>query len=249
MAEGSLIRRARRLVAISAFAPPIVFDIYYACWAVVDDRFGSEDLLMVGGVTLLLWLFGLWPFLATRKAPNSWPSVATPGVLMTLMMFSQFAADSRGSAGTASVIATMIVGAAVASLSLNARRMVLDDLSPDVVESDLTITFKPRRGSKAILVVGPEAIAVAEDSQRPDRFHTAASYDEISTVTTWTEVEDTEWKLPGDEEERTVSMPAGELLSIDIPAGQLVVAVHDTAKVKRFVEARLALRQVGVEEQ
>jgi hypothetical protein len=241
MAQGSRVRRARRLVTFSAFAPPLLVDIHFVWWEVAGDGLGSDELLMVGGVTLLLWLLGLWPFLATRRTPNSWTSVALPGGLLTLLMFSQLGIDSRGSMGTLTAIATMITVAAVSFLlPYHARKTVLTDLSPDVVDSDLTITFKPRRGSSAILVVAPEGVGVAEDSQSPDRFHVEVPFDELTAVTTWTEVENTEWTLPGDEE-RTMSMPAGDLLGFDTPDGQLVVAVHDTAGAKRFVEARAAL--------
>lgn len=199
MTEGVTVRRARRLVVASAFAPPIVFDTYFVGWAVAEDQFGSDELLMIGGVTLLLLLVASWLYLTTRKTPNSWSSVAIPGVLMTLMMFSQFGADSRGNAGTLSVVATMIVGVAVASLPLWARSMVLTDPSPEIVESDLTIRF------------------------------------------TWTEAENTEWTIPDGDVERTVTMPAGKLLGISVPGGQLVVAMDETTEAKQFIEARAAL--------
>jgi hypothetical protein len=246
VAQVSTLRRARRLVTFATFAPPVLFDLYFVPWSISEGTFEYDGLFVSGGLTLGLWLLGLWPFLGSRKSPNAWSSVGFPGLFLLLILF----ADLQGSkyqdwetSHYVSAVATVLVVAAVISLlPLLAKKMVFADLSsPEIIESDLVFTFKPLRGSTAILTVGLDGVAVSEDTRRDDAFHARAALSDVSTVTTWTEVEDTEWEIPGDEEERTLSLPAGELLGVSYDDSQLVVAIRDPDKAKRFIEARVAL--------
>jgi hypothetical protein len=198
-------------------------------------------MLLVGGATIVLLLLGLWVLFSTRKAVRRWRNVAFPGLVVILAFAWQISFDGEAILYSVTAVVTALVVAAVSFLlPLNARKIVLADLSSEVVESDLTLTFAPRNGS-ALLEVGPDSVGVSKDTPSDDRFYLTVALSDVSAVTAWTEVKDTTWAIPNDEDERTVSLPAGDLLGISVPVGQLVVAVEDTAKVRRFLEARVAL--------
>lgn len=248
MAGNSTIRRARNLVALGAFAPPVVYDVYAVWWRIWDDEFGTADVVQLGGLTVIFWLVGLWLFVLGRKHPGRWLYPAQVGGLVLLWLvfhLDRSPHQDEQAAYWAGTIATIAAVAAVAVLPpWRARKMVLADLSQEIVDSDLVIPFKPRRGGQVGLAVDQHEITAFDEARSSDRLHVSVPLTDVTEVTTWTESGDTEWALPGGD--RTVSLPAGELIGFSVPDGQVVVAVRDAAKAKRFVEARVARRRAAV---
>lgn len=121
---------------------------------------------------------------------------------------------------------------------LRARRMVLSDLSPEIVDSRLTITFRPRAGKDHLLAVHDDSVEIIENTSSNDKFRRSFPLTDVSSVDVWTEPEPTDRPVRDDEER---ILPAGELLGITVPAGQLAFAPAEPARAKRFVEARVAL--------
>ncbi|MGB3437568.1 MAG: hypothetical protein WBA97_02350 [Actinophytocola sp.] len=244
MTGNSTIRRARLLVALSAFAPPVVIDVYGVWSRVRENEFGTADMTQLGGFTILLWLLGLVMVLTTRKRPHMWlyPGYYVGAFLVVGLVFQAYQSSSYHDDQAiywASTIATIVAIAAVTVLPASrARRMVLTNPSPEIVESDLELTFTSRGDRSVSLSVDPTEISAYEDSKRDDRVRVSVPLTDVTTVTTWHQPESTEWEVPGG---GTLSLPAGELIGIDVPDGRLVLAVADPANAKRFVDARVAL--------
>lgn len=239
MAGNGTLRRARRLILLSAFAPPVLYDAYAVWWRLRDESFDGADVLQLTGLTAVFWLVGLWLVVLGRKRPSMWLYPAQIGGLVLLWLLFNLDEPSEQEqglywAGTAAAIAA--IAAAALLPALRARKMVLANLSQDVIDSDLIISFKPRPDSAVNLEVDRHEITAFEEARGPDRLRVSVPIGEIAEVTTWTSAAATEWAVPGGS--RTVSMPSGELLGFTVAGGQLVVAVEDAAKAKRFVEAR-----------
>ena len=178
-------------------------------------------------------------FLATKRHPAKWLYPGQVGGLVLLwLVFNLDGSPREPALYWATTVVTFVVVAAVAVLPpLRARRLVLSDLSPEIVASDLVISFKPRGDSSVNLVVDENKVMAFEETRSPDRLSVSVRLADITEVTTWTAAEDTEWVVPGGD--RTVSWPAGWLIGFTTPDGQLVVAVEEPEKAKRFVEARV----------
>jgi hypothetical protein len=233
-----LIGRARRLVIVGGFAPPIVYAVYEAWW---QTRGGEVNVLQLGGLTVIFWLVALALVLATRRHPGKWLYPGQVGALVLLWLFFHLEGNPREPVlYWTTTIATIVVVAAVAVLPpLRGRKQVLADLPPEVIASDLVISFTPRGDSSVNLWVDQKKVTAFEETRSSDRLSVSVPLAEITEVTTWTAAEDTEWVVPGGD--RTVSWPAGELIGFSTPDRRLVVAVEEAGKAKRFVEGRVAL--------
>jgi hypothetical protein len=126
-----------------------------------------------------------------------------------------------------------------------AARLVLGDLSSDVANSSLTISFKSRVKSSDVLQVTPESLQI----MRKDKVGNAersCRLSAVSAVAVRTETGDRDYPVPG-AEKRLIPVTRGEVVVVDLPDGQLVFPGEDPLRLKRFIEER-ARRAVAAED-
>lgn len=119
-----------------------------------------------------------------------------------------------------------------------AARLVLDDLSPDVVNSSLVIEFgshKPRN----TLRVTPDSLELMPRGagRKPERSYPLT---DISAISVRTEDREREYPVPG-LKDRSIGVKPGEVVVFELPGGEIVFAAEDVERIKRFVEERRAV--------
>ncbi len=244
------LRTARRLLALGAFAPPLLLTAYQVWHATRDGgTFSSDDLLMVGGILVGLSLLGLWPFRGSRNDPQTWPSVGAPGVFAIglIVATTELGADGDGTVQLVAGATVLVIATIAFLLPFRARKMVLSRLMRDVVDSSLIIKFRGRDKGDYVLAVGPDALAIYDDGGGSDRFHRPYRLADVESVAVWTESDHTEWAIPG-EDEQALALPPGEVVGITLPGGVLVFDAAEPQKLRQFVEARMRRQASLVEE-
>jgi hypothetical protein len=253
--KSSLIMRAQRLFAISLAGPVIIF----LTAGVTLTLYGRPN----SGVPDILG-FCFMAFLASISWSSYWESRYHPGrwkpislvvnylnsALFLITMFTiragsrfQFDLSTFSVVVAVLVVCTFLAGRLPAG---RGERLILDDLSVDVVDSPLTIRFRSRvrfSGVDSVVVTG-DAIVVGwrKANGRPEPTYPLA---DISAVAVGRAKGEREWPIPG-VEDGTMPVTPGEVLVVEVPGGKLVFpARDDVARLKQFIEDRRALVLAG----
>jgi hypothetical protein len=126
-----------------------------------------------------------------------------------------------------------------------AARLVLDDLSTDVVNSALTISFNSRVKSSDVLRVTPESLQVMRKDD-VGKAELSCRLSAVSAVAVRTETDHGKYPVPG-VEKRLIPVTRGEVVVVDLPDGELVFPSADAQRLRRFIEER-ARRAVAAED-
>jgi hypothetical protein len=248
--EPPRVARALRLLRISTFAPSAL--LLVAAAATMGGPTGeisfSVSAVILGAVPALL----VRP--TSRDAPDIWSMASLFSGFFVAFFFLglllKSSSDRRfGLPTPAFVVVAVPLTLGVLLLSwLPARRgarLVLDDLSSDIVNSSLVIKFESRVKSYDVLSVRTDSLQLMRQNHT---FKVERSWrlSAVSTVAVRTETGDSEYPVPGNEE-RLIEVTHGDVVVVDLPDGQLVFPSEDAQRLKRFIEER-ARRVVNAED-
>ena len=244
----SLVQRTRRLLVISAIAPAFVFGVVTVAMAAAQQD--TRNMLISAGAAVVIGAVGVWIRWGTRAKPNLWQSAVSfsgwfSAVVFVMMATGSGIEDELGWSETAFFVAVAVVAIGLALLgwlpARRAARLVLADLSPEVVDSPLVVTFTARGTDAHTLSVTPDALEVTlkADSVRKTTTH-SFPLDEVAGVNARTETDDGEHPVPGTD--KRIRVPRGEVLVVDLGEGPLVFAAKDVRRARDFVEARARRR-------
>ncbi|MFC4858174.1 hypothetical protein [Actinophytocola glycyrrhizae] len=245
----SLVDRAHKLLAISALAPALVFGVVTVAMAVaVRD---TDNMLIAAGVAVVFAGIGAWTWWGTRRKPDQWQQTVPLSGVFVAFLFVMMASGSEptGLPETAYFVAVGAVAVGLALLAWlparRAARLVLADLSPEVVDSSLVVTFTARGEDADTLSVTPDSleVVVRPASKRKTTRH-SFPLSEVTGVATRTETDDGEHPVPG-ADGTSMRVSRGDVLVVDLASGPLVFAAKDVHRARSFVEARRAVVGAG----
>jgi hypothetical protein len=239
-----LTGRTRRLLAVSALAPALLFGVVTAAMGVALRD--VQNALIGAGAAAVLAAAGAGAAWVGRDKPDQWWGVPTHG-LFAALVFAMMAAGSAGPGAlgmseNAYLAVAAVVTAALALLAWvpahRATRLVLPGLGPAVVASPLVVTFTGRGKDADRLSVTPATLELAV---RPDSVLKATRHSfplgEVTGATAHTEAERGEHPVPGGGG-AVVRTPPGDVLVVEVAGGRLVVAVKDPRVAADFILAR-----------
>jgi hypothetical protein len=239
-----------RLLRISTFTPLVFLVI-----AVVMTMEGpSGRVIWSAGAIVLGIATTLIAHPTVRNPPDSWSMGTTFGGLFTAFYFLATLLKSPNDRRLGLPTPVFTTVAVLLSLGVllvswlparRAARLVLDDLSSDVVDSSLIISFKSRVKSSDVLWVTPESLQVMR-KDHVSKAERSWRLSAVSAVAVRTETEDGEYPVPG-VEKRLIPVTRGEVVVVELPDGQLMFPSEDAQRLKRFIEER-ARRVVAAED-
>jgi len=238
----SLLGRTRKLLTTAAIAPAIGFGVAVAGLIVQD----TQNLLITAGVAVVLGGVGLWIRWGVRNQPNLWQQamsftgVAAGGLLVAIAAGG--AEDNRfGLSETAVMTVAVVIAVGLALLAwlpaARAARLVLADLSSDVVDSSLVVTFTARGKDADTLSVTTDSLDVVVRPTSARKTTHSFPLSEVTGVSVRTETDHGEHPVPGTAG-TSMRVPPGEVVVVDIGEGKLMFAAKDAHQAKDFVEAR-----------
>jgi hypothetical protein len=216
---------------------------------------GLERNVLFGsaGFALLVAAFGLWRWHRDRNDPDAWrrETWLSTGVLCVVLIGINTLGNPVDELNRAVhyLVVALVIGTLVliGSLTgLRAHRMIMEDLTPEIVAGSLAITFHQRGQGRFGLAVNVAELILFEKRGR-DRCRETYPLADVQSMEIWSATSETEWAVPGNDEHR-MAFPAGKMVKITLPAGDLVFGSDDAPTIKRFIDARLARQPVAVEE-
>jgi hypothetical protein len=253
--------RARKLVAISMIAPFAVYLTVIPTYAirVPSNPYGPRSgLIALIGIAVAFGIVGVWVYRGIRNIPTAWQSGGCfyGGLIAFYFLPGPFELkdDLRielAAAPYAVVVVAIIIGIVLLGWlpGRRAGRLVLDNLlSPEVVDSTLTIKFTARGKDIAHLRIMADKLTVEVRPNSGDAT-TKGAYPltEVAAVAVRTQTIDGELPVPGAEGRKPIKVTRGEVVVIELSDGQLVFPPRgDAQQVKQFVEARVR-RQATVD--
>jgi hypothetical protein len=248
--EPPLVVRALRLLRISTFTP---LALLVVAVAVTMEGPGGRVIWSFGAIVLgIMMTLVARPTISTP--PHIWSMTAAFGGMFVAFFFMgtllESPSDRRlGLPTPMFVTVSVLLSLGVLMVSWlparRAARLVLDDLSSDVVNSSLTISFKSRVKSTDILQVTAESLQIMR-KDKVNKAERSCRLSAVSAVAVRTETDDSDYPVPG-AEKRLIPVTRGEVVVVDLPDGQLVFPSKDPQRLKRFIEER-ARRVVDAED-
>jgi hypothetical protein len=245
--EPPIVDRALRLLTIGAVVP-VTFALLVNIMLLAR---GLSDAPIAVGYMILIVLFTCFFHWVFRNKPNFWQYssaviCACIGVFVLAPMFASPDYERLGSARPVfpAVVVAVMVGLVLVNflLTRHAARMVLTNLSDDVVNSSLVIVFKSRTDRDTVHVT-PEFIKLLYYT--PPR-HTLTIFDaevayalaDVSAVTVRRQgVRLDHYPVPG-LERRDTRVTKGDFVEIDLSGETFVFPAKDCQRFARFVEDR-----------
>jgi hypothetical protein len=238
----SLTERTLRLLIVGALAPAFVFGVVTVAMAAVQRD--TQNMLISAGAAAVFSGIGMWTWLSTRAKPNMWPSTVSiagwvPAGFFVMMATGSGIEEELGWSETTFFVAVAVIAVGLALLgwlpARSAARMVLTDLSSEVVDSALDVTFTARGKDADRLTVTPESLDVVVRPASVRKVTHSVPLGDVTGVAVRTESDGGEYPLAG----TSMRVPPGDVVVVDLREGQLVFAADDAHRVREFVEARV----------
>lgn len=219
----SLMERTRRLLIISALLPAFVFGVVTVAMAAVARD--TQNMLISAGTAVVLAGVGVWTWWGTRAKPNLWQSVVSfPGwvaaVIFVMMATGSGVEEELGWSETTFFVAVAVIAGGMALFgwlpARRAARLVLTDLSAEVGDSPLVVTFAARGTNAGTLTVTPESLEVVTGTSAARKSARAIPLSAVTGVA----VRD-------------------DMLVVHLGDQQIEFAAVEARQAKEFVEARV----------
>lgn len=248
--EPALVTRAQRLAAISMAAPLVIFAATVVT-LVFYGRPHTGNFLGLAVCSMIFLIVIAWlGYWRSRDRPYSWRSDANVASYFNVVLFLSTMYQSREDLRFQLALPTFIVVIAVLTVGIlvtgwvparRAAHMVLDDLSPDVVNSSLIISFRSRirrtRPRSVIAIhVTPDALEVVWRKAN-GRVRPSYPLTDVAAITVRTEPKGGAYPIPG-VTGSAIEVEPGEVVVFDLPDGQLVFPARDPERLQTFAENR-----------
>jgi hypothetical protein len=243
--EPSVVGRAQRLFAFSSAIPLVVFGAAMAALIVHGHPQAAKGVLL-GSCSFAFLAFSAFSnFWGSRNWPDGWRVGAVLLSYLNLSAFlitmfqiradAQFQLDILPFSFMVAVLAVVVVLTSWVPAH-RGRRLILDDLSADVVNSSLVIRFNSRVMSIGALRVTPDSLKFAwrKANGRVEPVYPLA---DVSAVAVRREARDRGYLLPGGGGLK-IDVTRGDVVVVDLPEGQLVFPAKEPERLRRFVEDR-----------
>jgi hypothetical protein len=242
--EPPIVARALRLLTFS-FVVPLTVVLAVNTIMVLRGRHDSKFVSLVVGCTILVVLLTSITHWSARDKPSFWTIGAGYNGVFFVASFlgPTFGSpvDLRFGLTTpvfVPVVLAVMVGLVLVNVLLarRAARLVLVELSADVVHSSLTLAFTSRSSSEDILSVTPESLTIGRRRypRKPGRSYPLAG---VSSVAVRHLDSDAEHPVPGIKG-RTVRVTSGDVVEIEVSQGRLVFPARDCERLAWLVEQR-----------
>lgn len=232
----NVVRRARALATVSALGPGPVVALAAGWFSVSGGFFTTEDLLVAGGVGTFLLLLGVLALARRWNRPNWWISIPLRGAIGVLYLVTPSLSD--GYRWEFTLPAAALVAVIATGPVLWARRMVLGSLTDDVAQSRMVILVFSRKTKLVNLEIDVDTIGIFDGTGEESQEHRYSLAD-VTAVTVWTQGAATRCPVP--DVAWTLDLTSGQLVAVTLPGGVLLFDAEEPEKVRRFIEARVAL--------